>query len=68
MKKILSAVSIFAFIIASAYPFRTSCNEVVQIDPSGTEGLSVAQVSQALKLINLAVCGTVPSSLAVYTH
>ncbi len=50
MKKILSAVSIFAFIIASAYPFRTSCNEVVQIDPSGTEGWSV---SQALKLINL---------------
>lgn len=65
MKKILSAVSIFAFIIASAYPFRTSCNEVVQIDPSGTEGWSVAQ---ALKLINLAVCGTVPSSLTVYTH
>lgn len=67
MKKTLMFGMVFLGISSAfAFPFRTSCNKVVNV--TDTEGASLETLSNFLKIVNLQVCGTVPKSIIIYTH
>ncbi len=68
MKKTLLAITLGIAGIASAFPFRTSCGTVIQVDGNGMGEMTYDQVIKTLKLMNGAVCGTTNVSITIYQH
>lgn len=68
MKKILILGAVAIGTLVSAFPFRTSCGTVVQVNEAGIKDMEYGQVVNTLKLINGSVCGTTNVSIVVYNH
>ncbi|UKB82329.1 hypothetical protein LF887_15085 [Chryseobacterium sp. MEBOG06] len=64
MKKTLLVGALFIAGIASAFPFRTSCGQILMVN--GASG-SLAHIENICESINLAVCGTF-ADVVLYTH
>ncbi|SIS88010.1 hypothetical protein [Chryseobacterium gambrini] len=68
MKKTLLIGALFIAGIVSAFPFRTSCGTVIQVNDSGMGDMTYDQVIKTLKLMNGVVCGTTNVSITIYQH
>lgn len=66
MKKTLLVGALFIAGVVSAFPFRTSCGTVVNV--TDTEGSTTTELTNFLKYVNYAECGTVPKGITVYIH
>jgi hypothetical protein len=66
MKKLFIIGAVAIGTLASAFPFRTSCGQVVNV--TETEGFSVEQVRNFLGYVNYRVCGITPQSITIYIH
>lgn len=64
MKKSLLLGAILIAGVVSAFPFRTSCGQVVMVN--GASG-SLAHIENVCESINLAVCGEF-ANVVLYTH
>jgi hypothetical protein len=64
MKKTLLIGALFVAGVVSAFPFRTSCGTIVNVN--GATG-SLAHIENICESINLAVCGET-AHVILYTH
>ncbi|RQO40833.1 hypothetical protein DBR39_07820 [Chryseobacterium sp. KBW03] len=64
MKKTILLSALLIAGVVSAFPFRTSCGQVVMVN--GATG-SLAHIENICESINLAVCGTY-ANVILYTH
>ncbi|WP_449397786.1 hypothetical protein [Chryseobacterium wanjuense] len=64
MKKTLLLGALFIAGVVSAFPFRTSCGQIVMVN--GATG-SLAHIENICESINVAVCG-VYADVVLYTH
>jgi len=64
MKKTLLVGALFITGVLSAFPFRTSCGQIVMVN--GASG-SLAHIENICESINLAVCGEF-ANVVLYTH
>ncbi|UZT98689.1 hypothetical protein ODZ84_03690 [Chryseobacterium fluminis] len=68
MKKTILLGAILLAGVVSAFPFRTSCGVVLQVNEAGIDGMSYGQVVNTLKLMNGITCGTTDVGIVVYNH
>jgi len=69
MKKTLIFGMVFLGISSVfAFPFRTSCGKVLQVNEAGIADMEYGQVINTLKLMNGAACGTTNVSIILYNH
>ncbi|KAB1232791.1 hypothetical protein [Chryseobacterium viscerum] len=64
MKKTILLSTILIAGVVSAFPFRTSCGQIVMVN--GATG-SLAHIENICESINFAVCGTY-ANVILYTH
>ncbi len=67
MKKLFVIGAVAIGTIASAFPFRTSCGMVFQIDSQSVKHMTPERLTHTLKQLNYSACGTVPSTITFYT-
>lgn len=67
MKKLLVLGAVIIGSVVSAFPFRTTCNIVFQIDGPSVKHMTREQLTHTMKQLNYSACGTVPSSIVFYT-
>lgn len=67
MKKLLviGTVAIGSFV--SAFPFRSSCGMVFQINDSSTSQMTIAELKDTLSALNFNACG-VHATIIIYSH
>ncbi|PKF74798.1 hypothetical protein [Chryseobacterium sp. PMSZPI] len=65
MKKTLLVGALFVAGVISAFPFRTSCGQVIMVN--GAEGMNTTHLTNILESMNYAVCGT-RAEIVLYTH
>ena len=65
MKKKIFSIAMTLLFVASAFafPFRTTCNQVIQVN---NPGLSLAALAEVLGDLNEAVCGVKPTHIVFY--
>ncbi|MCJ7932184.1 MAG: hypothetical protein MUW56_00725 [Chryseobacterium sp.] len=68
MKKTILLGALLAAGVVCAFPFRTSCGIVLQINEEGIKEMSYGQVVNTLKLMNGVTCGTTNVGIVVYNH
>ena len=67
MKKLLIIGAVTIGTVVSAFPFRTSCGIVFQIDNWSTSYMTDAQLQTALSGLNFNACG-VHANVIIYSH
>ncbi len=67
MKKLFVIGAVAIGTIASAFPFRTSCGMVFQIDSQSVKHMTPERLTHTLKTIKLQRLWTVPSTITFYT-
>lgn len=68
MKKTLFVTALLAASVLSAFPFRTSCGKVLQVNEAGIEKMTYTQVVNTLKIMNGVACGTTNVGITIYNH
>ena len=66
MKKTLLVGALLIAGIVSAFPFRTSCGMVFQINNDYAAGVTREALTSTLSALNFNACGSFPSSIVYY--
>lgn len=66
MKKLFIIGAVAIGTLASAFPFRTSCGQVVSV--TDTQGYSFEQITNYLIIVNEQVCGVKPKGITLHIH
>ena len=67
MKKLFVIGAVAIGTIASAFPFRTSCGIVFQINNNYAASVTRETLTHTLMQLNYNACGTFPSGITYYT-
>ena len=66
MKKLLFTCAVIIGTLVSAFPFRSSCNIVFQIDNNWASNVTPSHLETALKDLNAKACGVYPDKIIIY--
>lgn len=66
MKKLFIAGALAIGVIASAFPFRSSCGIVFQINDAWASNVTPSYLETSLKELNADACGVYPSKIVFY--
>lgn len=67
MKKTILLGTLLLAGIVSAFPFRTTCGMVFQINENYAKNATPQALDHTLKQLNYSACGTIPASIVYYT-
>lgn len=66
MKKSLIIAFVFVGVLTSAFPFRTSCGQVVNVNDDWASYVTRSYLTTTLKGLNASICGVYPDSIVYY--
>ncbi len=66
MKKLLIIGAVIIGSVVSAFPFRSSCNIVFQINDNWASNVTPSYLETALKELNANACGVYPDRIIFY--
>lgn len=66
MKKLLFTCAVIIGTLVSAFPFRSSCGTVFQINDQWASNVTISYLETALKELNANACGVYPSKIIFY--
>lgn len=67
MKKLFIIGALAIGVIASAFPFKSSCGIVFQINEDSVKHMTPSELDRTLKGLNFNACGVFPSKIVYFT-